>query len=90
MASLCYMYGTARALPIHLFPLLFVFLFVLAPPPFPTPMAPIRWFSAEEKGKASREGPDPLPPKKRPVPGRRDEVASSKERGGAKDEHGKQ
>ena len=32
LASLGYMYGTARALPIHLFPLLFVFLFVLAPP----------------------------------------------------------
>ena len=28
-------------------------------------MAPIRRFSATEKGKAPREGPDPLPPKKR-------------------------
>ena len=28
-------------------------------------MAPIRRFSAAEKGKAPREGPDPLPPKKR-------------------------
>ena len=32
LASLSYMYGTARALPISLFLLLFVFLFVLAPP----------------------------------------------------------
>ena len=32
-------------------------------------MAPIRQFSAEEKGKAPREGPDPLSPKKRPAPG---------------------
>src|SRR4051812_41016500 len=40
-----------------------------------TPMAPIHWFSAEEKGKAPREGPDPLPPKKRPVLCRRDEGA---------------
>lgn len=30
----------------------------------PTPMAPIRRFSAEEKGKAPRESPVPLPPKK--------------------------
>ena len=36
-------------------------------------MALIRWFSAEEKGKAPREGPDPLPPKKRLVLYRRDE-----------------
>ena len=28
-------------------------------------MAPIRRFSTAEKGKAPREGPDPLPPKKR-------------------------
>ena len=32
-----------------------------------TPMAPIRRFSAEEKGKAPREGLVPLPPKKRLV-----------------------
>ena len=38
-------------------------------------MAPIRQFSAEEKGKAPREGPDPLPPKKRLVLCRRDEGA---------------
>ena len=38
-------------------------------------MAPIRRFSAEEKGKAPREGPDPLPPKKRLVLCRRDEGA---------------
>ena len=38
-------------------------------------MAPIRRFSAAEKGRAPQEGPDPLPPKKRPVPSRRDEVA---------------
>ena len=40
-----------------------------------TPMAPIRQFSAEEKGKAPREGPDPLPPKKRLVLCHRDEGA---------------
>src|SRR4051794_8476528 len=40
-----------------------------------TPMAPIHRFSAEEKGKAPREGPNPLPPKKRPVLYRRDEGA---------------
>ena len=28
-------------------------------------MVPIRRYSADEKGKAPREGPDPLPPKKR-------------------------
>lgn len=38
-------------------------------------MAPIHRFSAEEMGKAPREGPDLLPPKKLPVPCRRDEVA---------------
>ena len=38
-------------------------------------MAPIRRFLAEEKGKAPREGLEPLPPKKRPVPDRGDEVA---------------
>ena len=38
-------------------------------------MAPICRFSAEEKGKAPREGPDPLPPKKRLVLCRRDEGA---------------
>ena len=38
-------------------------------------MAPIRRFSADEKGKPPWEGPDPLPPKKRPVPGRCDMVA---------------
>ena len=32
LASLGYMYGTARALLVHIFPLLSVFLFVLAPP----------------------------------------------------------
>ena len=49
--------------------------FSLAPPPFSTLMALIHRFSAEEKGKAPREGPDPLPPKKQPVPCRCDEVA---------------
>ena len=39
----------------------------LAPPPILTPMAPIRRFSAEEKGKAPRYVPEPLLPKKRPV-----------------------
>src|SRR4051812_18589270 len=64
-----YMYGTARALPVHLFLL----------PPLPQillrlgVMAPIRQFSSAEKGKAPREGPDPLPPKKRPAPRGRDE-----------------
>ena len=38
-------------------------------------MAPIHRFSAEEKGKAPREGPDPLPPKKRPILCHRDEGA---------------
>src|SRR3954466_16319170 len=36
-------------------------------------MAPIRRFSTAEKGKAPREGPDPLPPKKRPALRDRDE-----------------
>src|SRR3954466_11239719 len=64
-----YKYGTARALPVHLF--------LLSPlPQFslgPGVMAPIRRFSAAEKGKAPREGPDPLPPKKRTAPSGRDE-----------------
>ena len=38
-------------------------------------MAPIRWFSMTEKGKAPREGPDPLPPKKRLIPRGPDEGA---------------
>src|SRR3954465_3790723 len=64
-----YMYGTVRVLPSHLFLL----------PPLPQfllrlgVMAPIRRFSAAEKGKAPREGPDPLPPKKRPAPRGHDE-----------------
>ena len=36
-------------------------------------MAPIRQFSAKEKGKAPKEGPDPLPLKKRPILCHRDE-----------------
>src|SRR3954462_5129207 len=36
-------------------------------------MAPIRRFSAAEKGKALQEVPDPLPPKKRIAPRSRDE-----------------
>src|SRR3954468_168816 len=36
-------------------------------------MAPIRRLSAAEKGKALQEGPDPLPPKKRPALRGRDE-----------------
>src|SRR3954462_9764943 len=36
-------------------------------------MAPIRQFSAAEKGKALQEGPDPLPPKKRLALHSRDE-----------------
>src|SRR3954468_17655598 len=64
-----YMCGTTRVLPSHLFLL----------PPLPQfllrlgVMAPIRRLSAAEKGKAPREGPDPLPPKKRPAPRGRDE-----------------
>ena len=46
--------------------------FLLAP--LLTTMAPIRRFSAEEKGKAPRDDPGPLPPKKRSAH-RRDEVA---------------
>ena len=38
-------------------------------------MAPIRRFSTEEKGKAPREEPDPLPPKKRLALRGRDEGA---------------
>src|SRR3954464_8618041 len=38
-------------------------------------MAPIRRFSAAEKGKAPQEEPDPLPPKKRLALRRRDEGA---------------
>src|SRR3954462_8390587 len=38
-------------------------------------MAPIRRFSAAEKGKAPREEPDPLPPQKRLTLCRRDEGA---------------
>src|SRR3954468_797212 len=58
-----YKYGTARALPVHPFLLspLPQFLLRLGA------MAPIRRFSAAEKGKAPREGPDPLPLKKRPA-----------------------
>src|SRR4051812_46662549 len=64
-----YIYGTARVLPAHLFLL----------PPLPQfllrlgVMAPIRRFSVAEKGKAPREGPTPLPPKKRTAPHGRDE-----------------
>src|SRR4051812_8865654 len=69
LASAGYKYGTACALPVHLF--LFSplpqFLLHLAV------MALIRRFSAAEKGKAPRKGPDPLPPKKRPVFRGRDE-----------------
>ena len=72
LASSGYKYGTARAIPVHLS--------LLRLPFFtssfnPSTMAPIHRFSAEEKGKAPREGPVPLPLKKRPVPCRRDEGA---------------
>src|SRR3954465_12041298 len=69
LAFVGYMYGTGRALPIHLslFPPLPQFLLRLGV------MAPIRQFSAAEKGKAPREGPAPLPPKKRPAPCGHDE-----------------
>ena len=46
--------------------------FLLAP--LLTTMAPIRRFSAEEKGKAPRDDPGPLPPKKRSIH-HRDEAA---------------
>src|SRR3954468_19719559 len=69
LAFASYMYGTARVLPAHLFllPPLSQFLLRLGV------MAPIRRFSAAEKGKAPREGSDPLPPKKRPALRGRDE-----------------
>ena len=72
-----YKYGEARAPVVHLFSLRSLLL-----PRFSSilpPMAPIRRFSTEEKGKAPLEGPDPLPPKKRPVSSRRDEVARPEE-----------
>ena len=42
--------------------------------PLLAPMAPIRRFFAEEKGKAPRDAPEPLPPKKRSIH-HRDEAA---------------
>ena len=60
MAFAGYKYGTARALPVYP---------SASPPSWAllrlAAMAPIRRFSAEEKGKAPQEDPDPLPPKKR-------------------------
>src|SRR3954465_1771216 len=69
LAFVGYMYSTGRALPFHLslLPPLPQFLLRLGV------MAPIRGFSATRKGKAPREGPDPLPPKKRLAPRGRDE-----------------
>ena len=46
---------------------LFACFLLLAPPLVEIPMAPIRRFSTEEKGKAPRDEPGLLPPKKRSV-----------------------
>ena len=65
MASFDYMFGTTRALPVH--PFLHSLSSSSSPLLHLTSMAPIRRFSAEEKRKAPREGPVPLPPKKWPA-----------------------
>ena len=71
--ALDYKYGEARAPIVHLF--LFRSLLLPFSSSILPPMALIRRFSSKEKGKAPREGPNPLPSKKRLVPGRCDEVA---------------
>ena len=63
MAFFRYKWGGGRALVAHLFPS--TCFSSSAPLLVATTMAPIRRFSAEEKGKAPREELGPLPPNKR-------------------------
>ena len=63
MASSGYMYGTARALLVHPFLLLSFFFFLALAPPYANGTNPPVFY--RRVGKAPREGPDPLPPKKR-------------------------
>ena len=62
LAFSCYKWGGGGAPVSHLFLACFLLL-----APLLAPMAPIRRFSTEEKGKAPRDAPEPLPPKKRSI-----------------------